>query len=232
MNNILDAVKLCSGYGHLKVIHDVDLYLKKGETVFIVGRNGAGKTTLLKTIAGLIRPFEGKVIYDGFEITQLPPEEIARKGIRFVAQDKKVFSSLSVRANLELAAWGSKVSLDEVIKRTLSIYPQMEKFLDLPAKGLSGGQREILLIERAIATSPRLLMIDEPTEGLAAIVVNEIKSILESMKGDLSSIIVEQNLALVSALADRIYIMKEGKILKELSDTQEIRDQDYLESLL
>lgn len=232
MSNILEAVKLCSGYGHLKVIHEVDLYLKKGETVFIVGRNGAGKTTLLKTIAGLIKPFEGKVLYDGSEISHLPPEEIARKGIKFVAQDKRVFSSLTVRANLELAAWGSKVSLEEVIKRTLSIYPPMEKFLDLPAKGLSGGQREILLIARALATSPRLLMIDEPTEGLAAIVVNEIKGILESMKGDLSSVIVEQNLALVSTLADRIYIMKEGKIQKELSKTAEMRDQNYLESLL
>ncbi|MBW1789214.1 MAG: ATP-binding cassette domain-containing protein [Deltaproteobacteria bacterium] len=221
------------GYGHAMVLHDVSLELKKGEMVFIVGRNGAGKTTLLKTISGIMQPANGGITYDGEDTRGLSAEKLARRGMRFVAQDKKVFTHLTVRDNLQLAAHASKEKMSDAIQKATSIYPDLSKFMESKAGGLSGGQREILLIGRALVGSPRLLLIDEPTEGLAAIVIEDISRILNQLKSEnVSAIIVEQNLSLVNRLADRIYVMKEGKIIKEIADKSEMRDTAGLENYL
>jgi ABC-type branched-subunit amino acid transport system ATPase component len=201
--------------------------------VFVVGRNGAGKTTLLQTISGLMAPTAGRILFEGQEIHGLPAEKLARKGIRFVAQDKKVFSDLTVRSNIELASYAAGEDLTRAIGRLTRIYPKFQEFLDRKAGALSGGQREILLIGRALVGKPRLLLIDEPTEGLAAIVIEDIFRILNEMKKEeVSAFIVEQNLSVVSRLADRIYIMKEGKIIKEMSDRAEITKTAELEGYL
>jgi ABC-type branched-subunit amino acid transport system ATPase component len=215
------------------VLHDVSLGLKKGEMVFIVGRNGAGKTTLLKTISGIIKPAKGSIRYEGQDTLDLNAEKLARRGIRFVAQDKKVFTHLTVRDNLQLAAYASGEKMSDAVRKATSIYPDLSKFMESKAGGLSGGQREILLIGRALVGSPRLLLIDEPTEGLAAIVIEDITRILNQLKTEnVSAIIVEQNLSLVSRLADRIYVMKEGKIIKEIADKTEIGETPDLENYL
>ena len=215
------------------VLHDVSLGLKKGEMVFIVGRNGAGKTTLLKTISGIIKPAKGSIRYEGQDTLDLNAEKLARRGIRFVAQDKKVFTHLTVRDNLQLAAYASGEKMSDAVRKATSIYPDLSKFMENKAGGLSGGQREILLIGRALVGSPRLLLIDEPTEGLAAIVIEDITRILNQLKTEnVSAIIVEQNLSLVSRLADRIYVMKEGKIIKEIADKTEIGETTDLENYL
>jgi ABC-type branched-subunit amino acid transport system ATPase component len=219
-------------YGHARVIHDLTLTLAPGEMVFIVGRNGAGKTTLLKTIAGLLKPTGGEILFEGRAVAGEPPEKLARSGFRFVAQDKKVFSSLSVRSNIELAAHGAGEPAEQAWKKAIEIYPKFAEFRALPAGRLSGGQREILLIGRALVGNPRLLLIDEPTEGLAAIVIEEIFRILKGMHQTVSAIIVEQNLSIVKRLADRIYVMKEGRIIREINDQNEITDSTQLESYL
>ena len=230
---MLEVLGIDVAYGPAKVLHGVSLRLNPGEMVFIVGRNGAGKTTLLQTISGHMKPSSGRILYDGREIHGQPPEKLARLGIRFVAQDKKVFSNLTVRGNIELASYATGENLGEAIQRLTRLYPKFQDFLGRNAGGLSGGQREILLIGRALVGNPRLLLIDEPTEGLAAIVIEEIFRILKEMKQEkVSTFIVEQNLSVVSRLADRIYIMKEGKIIKEMIDPAEIRNPAELESYL
>ena len=230
---MLDVTGIDVGYGHAMVLHDVSLKLSKGEMVFVVGRNGAGKTTLLKTISGIMKPAKGSIAYEGQDTRGLNAEKLARRGMRFVAQDKKVFSHLTVRDNLQLAAHASGEKMVNAIQKATSIYPDMSKFMDNRAGKLSGGQREILLIGRALVGSPKLLLIDEPTEGLAAIVIEDISRILNRLKAEnVSAIIVEQNLSLVNRLADRIYVMKEGKVIKEIADKSEMEDTSDLENYL
>jgi ABC-type branched-subunit amino acid transport system ATPase component len=226
----VDAVDVA--YGNAKVLHGVSLRVEAGEMVFIAGRNGAGKTTLLKTIAGFMSPAAGAVRLEGGDLRGVRPENVARLGVRYVFQDKRVFSKLTVRENLELAAYPSGERLADVVARVVSIYPAMEKFLDGKAGSLSGGQRQILLIGRALAGNPKILLIDEPTEGLAAGVIEDIFRLLSGMKGRLPMLIVEQNLPVVARLADRVYVMKEGKIFQELSSRAEIEAPGALEKNL
>ena len=219
-------------YGSAKVLHDVSLGLRRGEMVFIAGRNGAGKTTLLKSIAGFMRPSSGSISLGDREIIGVPPEKIALAGVRYVFQDKRVFSNLSVRENIELAAYPAREKLSDAIARVVGIYPKIVQFLDARAGSLSGGQRQILLIGRALIGNPQLLLIDEPTEGLAAGTINDILNVLNMMKGKVSMLIVEQNLSVVGMLAERVYIMQEGNIVKEMTDRREINDKKALENYL
>lgn len=229
---MLEVVHLDAGYGSARVLHDVHLAVRPGEMVFVVGRNGAGKTTLLKTIAGLLPPASGEIRFEGRSVAGLPPERRARLGFRYVNQEKRVFSQLSVRSNIELAARGAGEPFASAWSRAVALYPKLEDFRELPAGRLSGGQREILLIGRALAGQPRLLLIDEPTEGLAAIVIEDILRILERMRQSVSAIIVEQNLAVVRRLADRIYVMKEGRIVHEITDPRQLAGSEELECFL
>jgi ABC-type branched-subunit amino acid transport system ATPase component len=231
-NAILEMKNLDVAYGHAKALHDVSLSLKQGETSFVIGRNGAGKTTLLKTIIGLLKPLKGSIIYEGRDISGLPPERISLGGIRYVAQEKKVFGNLTVRENIELAAYGLGEPMEQALDKVLGLYPKIKNFLKMKAGQLSGGQRQILLIGRALVGEPKLLLVDEPTEGLAAIVIEDVTAILSRMKGRVSAMIVEQNLTLVSRLADRIFIMKEGKVEREMAGRSAILDTRELEQYL
>ena len=231
-NAILEMKDLDVAYGHAMALHDVSLSIQQGETSFVIGRNGAGKTTLLKTITGLLKPAKGTILYEGQDISGFPPEKISLEGIRYVAQEKKVFGNLTVRENIELAAYGSGEPMEQALDRVIGLYPKIKNFLKLKAGQLSGGQRQILLIGRALVGEPKLLLVDEPTEGLAAIVIEDVTAILSRMKGHVSAMIVEQNLTLVSRLADRIFIMKEGKVEREISDRSALSDTRELEQYL
>ena len=196
-----------------------------------MGRNGAGKRHF-KSIVGLIRPIKGSIYYDNENITGLLPNKLYHRGIRYVNQDKKVFGSLTVQENIELAAFSSGEPLSRALNKVLEIYPKMKEFLQLKAGQLSGGQRQVLLIGQALVGDPRLMLIDEPTQGLAAVVINDIAKILSRLKGKQSTIIVEQNLPLVSRLADQVVILKEGKVSRILDDVSEIRNLVLLEKSL
>jgi len=219
-------------YGPAKVLHDISFQLLAGEQVFMVGRNGAGKTTLLKTIAGFLTPFKGSILYEGKEITGLPPEKISSLGIRYIFQDKRVFTKLTVKENIEIAAYPTREKLSDAIERIVSLYPKLKGFLKMKAGSLSGGQRQILLIGRALIGDPRILLIDEPTEGLAAGIISDIFQLLCAMKGKTSMLIVEQNIPVVTRLADRICIMKEGYLFKELHERSEMASTEMLEKYL
>lgn len=229
---MLEIRNLDVAYGHAKVLHDVSLDIEKGQMVFFIGRNGAGKTTLLKTIIGLLKPQKGSIAYQGKEISSLSPEELYLKGLRYVAQEKKVFGNLTVRENIEIAAYASQEPIDRALDKVMSIYPKLKGFLKTKAGQLSGGQRQILLVGRVLVGDPKLLLIDEPTQGLAAIVIEEIENILCGLKDQVSAVIVEQNLAMVNRLADRVYILKEGKVAREIIDKSEISDIRGLEEYL
>lgn len=207
------------GYKQAMVLHDVNFYVEEGEQVFIVGRNGAGKTSFLKTICGLLPAKKGSIFFDGNDITNVPAEKVARKGLQFVAQDKVVFTDLTVKMNIALAAYAKRMDFKAAQEEVLKLYGKLEQFWDMNAGKLSGGQREILLIGRAIIGSPKMLLIDEPTEGLAAKLIDDIYNILEEIKHKTSMVVVEQNLSVVTRLADRIYVMKEGKIIKEFDNS-------------
>ena len=219
-------------YGPAKVLHDISFQPLSGEQVFMVGRNGAGKTTLLKTIAGFLTPFKGSILYEGKEITGLPPEKISSLGIRYIFQDKRVFTKLTVRENIEIAAYPTREKLSDAIEKIVSLYPKLKGFLNMKAGSLSGGQRQILLIGRALIGDPRILLIDEPTEGLAAGIISDIFQLLCAMKGKTSMLIVEQNIPVVTRLADRICIMKEGYLFKELHERSEMASTEMLERYL
>ena len=229
---MLSVKNIDASYGHAKVLHDISIEVNSGEMVFIAGRNGAGKTTLLKSIAGFLTPSTGSITFDDQGIMGRPAEKIALSGIRYVFQDKRVFSQLTVKENLEIAAYPVKVGISDAIQKVVSIYPKIEKFLNLRAGSLSGGQRQILLIGRALIGDPKLLLIDEPTEGLAAGTINDILNVLSGMKGKVSMLIVEQNLSVVGMLADKVYMMKEGKIVQEVTDKAQMNDKIKMEQCL
>ena len=229
---LLNVENLDVRYGHAQVLHDVSMHLNEGELVCVVGRNGAGKTTLLKTIGGFMHPSGGSVSFRGNRIDGLPLEDVALMGIRYVYQDKRVFGELTVRENIELAAYPTGQSLSEAISKVVDIYPKMETLLDSKAKGLSGGERQILLIGRALIGDPQLLLIDEPTEGLAAIIIGEIVNILLKMKNRITMVVVEQNLSTVARLADRLYVMKEGVFSREITDKATIENPSLYEDEL
>ncbi len=229
---MLQIRNLDVAYGHAKALHDVSLDIEKGQMAFLIGRNGAGKTTLLKTIIGLLKPQKGSIAYQGQEISGLSPENLYLRGLRYVAQEKKVFGNLTVRENIEIAAFASGEPMDIALGKVTSIYPKLKDFLKTKAGQLSGGQRQILLVGRALVGEPKLLLIDEPTQGLAAIVIGEIVNILSGLKDRVSAVIVEQNLAMVNRLADRIYIFKEGKVAREIVERSEISDTGGIEDYL
>jgi len=226
---MLEVKNVDIAYGAALAVTGASLSVGDKETIVVVGRNGAGKTTLLRTIAGFIKPVRGNIVFNDIELTKLPPYKIARLGIRYVAQEKRVFSDLTVRENLELAAYstGDWDGIDKV----LEFFPRLKKLLDNKARGLSGGERQMLLLARALIGESKLLLIDEPTEGLAPAFVDFIQNVLESFKAKTSMIIVEQNLPLASKLADKIYVMKEGKITHEEADRKKIKRIEFKEYL-
>jgi len=229
---LLSVDKINVAYGPARVLSEVSLNLDKGERVFVVGRNGAGKTTLLKTIAGFLTPTDGNILLEKEKVNGLAPEQLARQGVRYVYQDKRVFTRLTVKENIQLAAFASNEKLDVAIDRVVKIYPKITQFLDTKAGGLSGGQKQLLLIGRALIGDPKVLLIDEPTEGLAAGIIEEVFRVLEMIKDQVSMIIVEQNLAVVRVLADRVYAMKEGRIPVHLAEKTKIQDNAILEQYL
>ena len=149
-----------------------------------------------------------------------------------MAQEKKVFGNLTVRENIEIAAYASQEPVERAVDKVMSIYPKLKDFLETKAGQLSGWQRQILLVGRALVGEPKLLLIDEPTQGLAAVVIEDIVKILTGLKGTVSAVIVEQNLSMVNRLADRIHILKEGKVAREIMDKSEILDTRGLEEYL
>lgn len=211
--DIMTVRNLNASYGESKVLFDIKLSVKPGQVVACVGRNGAGKSTLLKSIAGFLKKVSGTVTCDGKSLLGIKTYDIAKMGIKYIPQDKKVFSDLTVRENLEMGSYATKdYNWDPVI----TFFPKLKELMDRKAGFLSGGERQMLMIGRALLGSPKVLLIDEPTEGLAPSIVAHLKTVFGELKKTSALVIVEQNLPLVCDISDKIYAIKEGRVVAQL----------------
>jgi len=222
LGDMLRVTNLNVSYGESKVLFDVSVNMGARQIVACVGRNGAGKTTLLRTLAGFLRPSSGSVAVNSVSLVGLPPFVIAAKGIKYVPQNKKVFSDLTVRENLELGSYATK---DYNWEPVTGYFPKLKQLMDRKAGYLSGGERQMLMIGRAILGRPELLLIDEPTEGLAPSIVGQLKEVFRGLSRTTALFIVEQNLPLVCAIAEKVYAITEGRIAIELTDRESIRPE-------
>ena len=209
---MLDVEAIQTYYGESHILHGVSLHVGDGEAVALLGRNGAGKTTLIRSVAGFTPPREGRVVFDGQPVQAWPAHRIARRGLALVPQGRRIFSPLTVRENLTLGARGKIWTLE----RVYGLFPRLAERAHQPGGTLSGGEQQMLAIARALMTNGRMLMLDEPSEGLAPIVVREIGRIVQGLKGErLSILLVEQNYHLALRVADRVYVMNKGQIVWE-----------------
>ena len=209
---VLDVQKLSAGYGGLPIIQDVGVQAKKGEVTVIVGLNGAGKSTLLKAIAGVLTPTSGKVVLGGLDLRGKPPEDILRKGISYVPQLDNVFPSLSVRENLEMGAYILRSGVRKKIDQICDLFPDLKDALKRPARTLSGGQRHMLAVARGLMVEPQVLLLDEPTAGLAPLVeVTVWENILTIRSTGVALLVVDQNVRRALSNADWAYVMSLGR---------------------
>jgi len=217
---ILEVNNLYVSYGNLKILFDINVYINTGELVVLVGRNGAGKTTLFRTIAGFLKKDSGNVFFKRNNLENLKPYQIAQKGIKYIPQDKQVFAELTVKENLELGSYATK---DYAWENVFEYFPKLKLLLERKAGNLSGGEKQMLLISMALLGRPELLLMDEPTEGLAPHIIDELTISFKKISEKTTLFIIEQNLPLTSRIADRVYSIKEGKIVAETDRRQDIK---------
>lgn len=202
-------------YGHSHILQGVSLRVGRGEAVALLGRNGVGKTTTIRSIIGFNRPRDGRIHLRDRDITGLPSHAIARLGVGLVPQGREIFPALSVRDNIMLGARGSNGD-GWTFERVLDTFPALAQRLDHRGSKLSGGEQQMLAIGRALMTNPELLLLDEPSEGLAPLIVEAIGAVIGRLRDEgLSILVVEQNLAMALSIADRVYVMNKGKIVFE-----------------
>jgi branched-chain amino acid transport system ATP-binding protein len=213
---MLELKDIHTYYGDSYILQGVSLKVNQGSVVALLGRNGMGKTTTIRSIIGIAPPRRGEVVFKGENVAGLPSYAIARKGIGLVPQGREIFPSLSVKENLTMAARGGKEAKDWTLEKVYDLFPILKKRSGNKGNMLSGGEQQMLTIARALMTNPDLLMLDEPSEGLAPIIVQEVGRIIGQIKqSGLSILLVEQNLNMALSLADYVYLISKGQIVYE-----------------
>lgn len=228
---MLEVANLQAAYGAAPALWDVGLRVDRGELVCVVGPNGAGKSTLINVIAGLHRARAGRIRFDGQDITQLASHRFCGAGIAIVPEGRRLFTGMSVQDNLELGSYlpAARQHRAASMERVVTLFPVLKEKLHSPAGSLSGGQQQMVAIGRALMSRPQLLLLDEPSLGLApAVVLDMFQAIREINAGGTSVLLVEQNVAMAMELARRAYVMEEGRIVAEglageLMDRPELR---------
>lgn len=223
--NILEVRKLSSGYGRSQVLFDVDMTARTPGVVAILGRNGVGKTTLLKTLVGEIRPISGEILFAGNSVEKESTERRARGGIGYVPQEHAIFGKMTVRENLALGAVAQRNASH--IDYVLDFFPKLAQRLNQTAATLSGGERKMLAISRALLGNPKLLLLDEPTEGVWIGVIEEIAHRLILLAKERTLVLVEQHVELALRLADYVYVMDRGAFALQGTSAQ-VRDDPRL----
>ena len=212
----LDRIQVC--YGAATALWDVSIRITAGELVCVVGPNGAGKTTLIDAIAGLNRITAGNFSMDGRNLNQLPRHQFCDQGIALVPEGRRLFTTMSVRENLELGSYraAARANRQQSLERVFEIFPVLKTRLDAPAGALSGGQQQMVAIGRALMAQPRLLLLDEPSLGLAPSIVLEMFQVIKDInQSGVAVLLVEQNVAMALEIAGRAYVLEEGRIIAE-----------------
>jgi branched-chain amino acid transport system ATP-binding protein len=223
---VLKVDRLVSRYGRIEALHGVSLEVAAGEIVTLVGNNGAGNTTLLRAISGVQPVAAGAVLFEGENINHVPAHVRVVRGIAQVPEGRQVFTPLSVEDNLRLGAFGRRdAHVARDLERVYALFPVLREKRALMAGGLSGGQQQMLAIGRALMSNPRLLLLDEPSMGLAPVLVNQILATLSSLRKDgVTILLVEQNVAAALAIADRAYVLETGRIVLDGNAADLARD--------
>jgi branched-chain amino acid transport system ATP-binding protein len=215
---MLNVQGLCTGYGRIPILNGVNFAVKVGEFIGILGHNGMGKTTLLKALMGFLPATAGTVRFDGHDVTMAEPYQRARLGLGYVPQGREIFPGLTVYDNLRMGCTKETGGEQETIEEVLEEFPRLKPLLDRSGGALSGGEQQLLALARCLCGKPRLILLDEPTEGIQPSIIDEIVEVLQRLrdKSGLTMILVEQNLDFIAALSRRILIIQKGTITREL----------------
>jgi branched-chain amino acid transport system ATP-binding protein len=218
MSALLNVRGLCANYGRVPILTGVSLTMAPGEYLGILGHNGMGKTTLMRTIMGALPATGGSVEFDGRDITRLPTHERSRLGLGLVPQGREIFPTLSVHENLRMGLASAKTEDLKIIDDVLADFPRLVRLLDRRGGALSGGEQQLLALARCLCAQPKLILLDEPTEGIQPSIIEEIIATLLTLKQrwSLSMIIVEQNLDFITSLSDRVLHIQKGRITGEV----------------
>ncbi len=228
---ILTVEKINTFYGDSHILFDVDMRVAEGEVVSLLGRNGAGKTTALRSIMGLTPPREGSVRWLDEEVQRLKPHEIARKGVGFVPEDRRIFSRLSVEENLEIGAFKLDRPSGWTLERIYGLFPKLEQLKAHKGNELSGGEQQMLAIARALMGAPKLVLLDEPSEGLAPAIVKDVGEMIGTLREEgIAVLLVEQNTRFACRLSDRVYIIDNGRVrfdgtVAQLEEDEELKSR-------
>jgi branched-chain amino acid transport system ATP-binding protein len=223
MSALLEVERINSYYGDSHILFDVSMEVRRNEVVALLGRNGAGKSTTLKSLIGLVRPRSGRVVLEGTRTHGLPPHAIASLGLQLVPEERRIFGSLSVEENLQLARLTAKSSWS--LDRVWATFPRLRERRRSRGTDLSGGEQQMLAIARALVREPKLVLLDEPFEGLAPIIVRDLLTTCHALAAAGQTIVlVEQNISAAMNLADRVYVINNGHMVESLT-AQEVRDR-------
>jgi branched-chain amino acid transport system ATP-binding protein len=228
---MLNVRGLRANYGQIPILTGIDFTLGEGEYLGILGHNGMGKTTLMRTLMGYLQAVAGTVTFDGGEITRLATHERSRLGIGLVPQGRDIFPNLSVYENLRMGLASAAKEDLATIEDVLTEFPRLKRLLDRRGGALSGGEQQLLALARCLCTRPRLILLDEPTEGIQPSIIDEIIETLLRLKGKhrIAMILVEQNLEFITSLSERVLTIQKGRITGEISP-EVLKDQDALAS--
>jgi branched-chain amino acid transport system ATP-binding protein len=227
----LEAQKLCAWYGAAQILFDVSLTVGEGEVVALMGRNGSGKTTTMKAIMGLVGHRAGAVRFDGHDLMRLKTFQIARLGVGWVPEDRRVFTELTLLENLEVGRRSANGRKPWTLERLFQLFPNLAEMRERPGGRMSGGEQQMLTVARTLMGNPRLVLLDEPSEGVAPLVVERMAdTIVELKKEGLSVLLSEQNLSFAGAVSDRVYILEKGHIawtgaMRELEASADVQRQ-------
>ena len=214
---MLELRRLSAGYGRAQVLFDLELELHAGEVAVLAGRNGAGKSTTLKAIMGLLAPSAGEVLFQGRRIDGLEPFEVARLGLGYVPEDRRIFTDLTVAETLEVGRRPSRPGLPPwTMERVFALFPNLAGMRERPGSRMSGGEQKMLAIARTLMGNPAAILLDEPSEGLAPVIVRQMAEAVRNLKGaGLGVLLCEQNPRFAGELADRVYRIEKGRVLPE-----------------
>lgn len=230
---ILKLEKVTGGYGDTEILHDIDLYVERNEIVVIIGPNGAGKSTAIKSIFGLLNLTAGSVTLDGADITNTPPEKVVRQGVCYVPQTSNIFPNLSVQENLEMGAYIRTDDFSDQLEKIYQMFPPLREKKNEAAGDLSGGQRQMVAMGKALMLEPKILLLDEPTAGLSPLFRSEIFKIVKQVHATgVPILMVEQNAKQALAIADRGYVLVDGRNKYEGTGQELLNDPEVGEMFL